>query len=407
MTEKPTFDAFGLHPLVMEGVESMGFNTPSPVQEQTIPLIMEGSDLIACAQTGTGKTAAFLLPVLHRIASDPSEHTTALVIVPTRELTVQIDQQVQGLGYFASVSSKPVYGGGDGSGWELEKSALTQGTDIIIGTPGKLLQHLLMGYVRFQNIKYLILDEADRMLDMGFFEDIFRILKYLPPVRQNLLFSATMPPQIRTLAKKILHQPKEINLSVSKPAEGVIQAAYRVDDRHKIQLITGLLSKKKLTSVLIFASTKASVKELSRTLAKQPGLKVKEMHSDLEQSMREETLNGFKNRSFEILVATDILSRGIDIEKIDLVINYNVPPDPEDYVHRVGRTARAAESGLAITLVNHKELSAFKRIEQFIGSSIYQMQLPADIPAGDHAGGKKHPTKSHHNRRNKQYKKRN
>ncbi|MFO7722639.1 MAG: DEAD/DEAH box helicase [Bacteroidales bacterium] len=376
------FNEFNVHPDVMTGIETMGFEKPSPVQEQAIPVILEGRDLIACAQTGTGKTAAFLIPVIHAIAENPTGKTSTLIIVPTRELTVQIDQQLQGLGYFASIGSKPVYGGGDGSGWELEKAALTRGTDVIIATPGKLLQHLVMGYVKLDGLKHLILDEADRMLDMGFFEDIMRIIDFLPPKRQNLLFSATMPPKIREMARKILHQPTEINLAVSKPAEGVLQAAYLVHDQHKIQLIRSLLENKKLQSVLIFAATKLAVKELGKALKQSSTLRVEVMHSDLEQPQREETLNGFRNRYFEVLVATDILSRGIDIEKIDLVINYNVPMDAEDYVHRVGRTARADETGLAITMVNQKETEAFRRIERFIGSEIYKMRLPADIPTG-------------------------
>jgi ATP-dependent RNA helicase RhlE len=366
----------------MEGIESMGFEKPSPVQESAIPVIMDKRDMIVCAQTGTGKTAAFLIPVMHEIVTNPTGHTTALVIVPTRELTVQIDQQLQGLGYFASISSKAVYGGGDGSGWELEKGALTRGTDVIIATPGKLIQHLTMGYVKLEGLRYLILDEADRMLDMGFFEDIERIIDYLPKERQNLLFSATMPPKIRDLAKKILRKPVEINLAVSKPAEGVIQAAYLVNDQHKIRLIKHLLEDKQLTSILIFASTKIAVKELGKALDAISTLKVKAMHSDLDQQQREETLMGFRNRTFDVLVATDILSRGIDIEKIDLVINFNVPMDAEDYVHRVGRTARADETGLALTLVNQKEVEAFKRIEQFIGNEIYKLKLPEEFSPG-------------------------
>ena len=383
----------------MSGIETMGFERPSPVQEQAIPVILEGKDLIACAQTGTGKTAAFLIPVIHEIVSNPTGLITTLIIVPTRELTVQIDQQLQGLGYFASIGSKPVYGGGDGSGWETEKSALTRGTDVIIATPGKLLQHLAMGYVKFQGLKHLILDEADRMLDMGFHEDILRIISYLPVERQNLLFSATMPPKIRELAKEILKDPHEISLAVSKPAEGVIQAAYHVHDHHKTALITNLLKNKKLNSVLIFAATKVAVKELGKVLATNSRLNVRAMHSDLDQSQREETLNGFRNRAFEVLVATDILSRGIDIEKIDLVINYNVPMDAEDYVHRVGRTARVDESGLAITLVNQKEFEAFRRIERFIGSEIYKMKLPPDIPQEKPGKTASHKRRSYDTRR--------
>jgi ATP-dependent RNA helicase RhlE len=360
----------------------MGFEKPSPVQELAIPVILDKKDLIACAQTGTGKTAAFLIPIINDILQHPGGITNTLVIVPTRELTVQIDQQLQGLGYYAGISSKPVYGGGDGSGWEYEKTALTTGSDVIIATPGKMLQHLVMGYVKLDGLRHLVLDEADRMLDMGFHEDILRIIDFLPKERQNLLFSATMPPKIRSLAKLILKDPVEINLAPSKPAEGVIQAAYLVHDKDKNQLVRSLIENKSLTSVLIFASTKVNVKKLEKELAAISRLKVKAMHSDLDQPTREATLNGFKNRTFQVLVATDILSRGIDIEKIDLVINYNVPMDAEDYIHRVGRTARAEHTGLALTLINHREVEAFHRIEKLIGSEIHKLRLPEDIPAG-------------------------
>lgn len=373
---KTKFADFDLHPDVINGIESMGYKYPSLIQQKAIPVIMQKKDLIACAQTGTGKTAAFLIPVINDIIRNPSVHINTLVIVPTRELTVQIDQQLQGIGYFASISSKPVYGGGDGRGWELEKSALTKGCNIIIGTPGKLLQHLLMGYVKIDNLKHLILDEADRMLDMGFYDDIIRIIKYLPQKRQNLLFSATMPPQIRQLAKKILYKPVEINISVSKPAEGVIQAAYFVSDNNKNILLRSILDNQEIRSVLIFASTKQSVKQLEKELSQIGAFRVRAMHSDLCQSEREKTLLGFKNREFETLVATDILSRGIDIDKIDIVVNYNVPSDPEDYVHRIGRTARAESSGLAITLINNRESGSFKRIERFIGNEVYKLNLP-------------------------------
>lgn len=377
----------------------MGFEKPTPIQELAIPIILGNKDLIACAQTGTGKTAAFLIPIVNDILQHPDGGTNALIIVPTRELTVQIDQQLQGLGYFASISSRAVYGGGDGAGWELEKAALTMGCDVIIATPGKLIQHLVMGYVKLDQLKHFILDEADRMLDMGFFEDIMRIIEYLPAKRQSLLFSATMPPKIRDMAKKILHKPAEINLALSKPAEGVIQAAYLVYDADKPALIRSLLIGKNLQSILIFASTKVSVKQLEKTLSGIPGFTVKAMHSDLDQQQREFTLNGFKNRQFEILVATDILSRGIDIDKIDLVVNYNVPMDAEDYVHRVGRTARADESGLAITLINHKEAEAFMRIEKLIGYDVYKLKLPAEIPSGPPYATRKPGGQSRMNRR--------
>jgi ATP-dependent RNA helicase RhlE len=376
------FSTQQFHPALSEGIDSMGYKDATPVQEKAIPIIMEKKDLIACAQTGTGKTAAFLIPLIHDILTHPNVGTYALIIVPTRELTVQIDQHIQGLGYFAGISSKPVYGGGDGPDWELEKAALTQGCNIIVATPGKMIQHLVMGYVILDNLKVLVLDEADRMLDMGFFEDIVRILDFLPAKRQNLLFSATMPPKIRELARKILHKPVEINLALSKPPEGVMQAACLLYDADKPLFIRKLLEKKHLTSILVFASTKAAVKQLEKTLSGIPGYKTRAMHSDLDQPTREMTLNGFRNRQFEILVATDILSRGIDIDRIELVINYNVPMDAEDYIHRVGRTARAENTGLAITLINHKDVEAFKRIERLIGSEIYKLPLPEGITEG-------------------------
>ncbi len=392
--EHNPFNRFGLHSDVIRGIESLGFGNPTPVQNAAIPEIIKGNDIIACAQTGTGKTAAFLIPVINEIIINNTGKTSTLIIVPTRELTVQIDNQLQGLGYFADISSKPVYGGGDGSGWDLEKSALIKGSDVIIATPGKILQHLTMGYVKFDAIRHLILDEADRMLDMGFSEDIIRIISFLPKRRQNLLFSATMPPKIRDLARQILINPVEINISTDKPADGVIQAAYLVDENCKTDLVRKLIENKKLNSVLIFASTKSAVKNLARSLAASTKLRIREMHSDLEQSKREETLNGFRNRNFEILVATDILSRGIDIDKIEVIINYNVPSDPEDYVHRVGRTARVDQSGLAITLVNYSENDSFKKIERFIGREIYKTKLPEGIHYSDKSGSQKRRRKS-------------
>ena len=370
------FTDFNLNAKLQEGIDAIGYKTATPVQEQVLPIILAGKDLIASAQTGTGKTAAFLLPIIHKILeAHEDEHIHALIIVPTRELALQIAQQLDGLSYFTSVSSIAIYGGGDGSSFETEKKALSHGADIVICTPGKMLSHLNMGYVQVKELKYLILDEADRMLDMGFNEDIMRIISYLPKKRQNLLFSATMPHKMRELARKILHHPEEINISVSKPAENVTQEAFIVYDTQKIPLVSYILKEKKFPSVLIFCSTKISVKDLSREL-KRARFSIEEIHSDLDQSTREKVLSGFINRRTNILVATDVLSRGIDIQDIDLVINYDVPNDGEDYIHRIGRTARAKSKGEAITFVNQKEQGKFARIEQLLGNPVIKAVVP-------------------------------
>ncbi len=377
------FNDFSFAPPVMEGIEAMGYEKPSPIQEQAIPLILQGSDLIACAQTGTGKTAAFLLPLIHKLVTshETSGSIQALIIAPTRELAIQIDQQLQGFSYFANTSSIAVYGGGTGAGFDQEKKALQKGAQVIIATPGRLISHLNLGYVDFSNLKYLILDEADRMLDMGFMPDIMKILSYLPAERQSLLFSATMPEAIRRLTESILRAPQQVNLAVSKPAENVLQAAYLVYENQKIALIESLLLGKELPLVLVFASTKAGVKELESALRRKK-FNVSAIHSDLEQAQRNEVMNRFRARDLQILVATDIVSRGIDVDDISLVINYNVPGDAEDYVHRVGRTARAEKSGVAITFVSEKEFGKFHRIEQFLGMQVRKLVLPAQLGEG-------------------------
>jgi ATP-dependent RNA helicase RhlE len=372
------FKDFGFQDSIMEGIEAMGFSQPTPVQEQAIGPIMQGKDMIACAQTGTGKTAAFILPIINKISSLPMKlnYTSTLVIVPTRELAIQIDKQLEGFGYYAPVSSVAVYGGNDSLSWESQRLAIQNGVDFIIATPGRLLQHIRMGYVSLKRVEHLILDEADRMLDMGFYEDITEIVSYLPAKRQTLLFSATMPSNIRKLAQKTLNNPIEINISVSKPAENVLQAAYHVDDSQKVRLLSHLLKgKDHVKSAIIFASTKQKVKTIEKSL-KSEGLEVRAIHSDLEQKEREEVLRMFRNRNFQLLVATDIISRGIDIEDIDLIVNYDVPNDPEDYVHRIGRTARAQADGVALTFVTPKENVAFKKIESFLGIKIYRIPLP-------------------------------
>lgn len=364
----------------MEGIEASNYENATPVQEQVIPLILQGKDIIASAQTGTGKTAAFLLPLINKIITDPQQNhsNTALVIVPTRELAIQIAQHMEGLSYFTSVSSIAVYGGGDGGAFVQEKKALSQGADVVICTPGKMMAHIKMGYVKMDGLKYLVLDEADRMLDMGFYDDIMFIIKHLPAKRQNLLFSATMPPKIREMARQILHEPAEINISISKPNEKIVQEAFVVFEQQKIPLIRHVLQQKEFTSVLIFCSSKQSVKQLTREL-KRNRVKADEIHSDLEQEQREDVLMKFKSRSLPVLVATDILSRGIDIDNIDLVINYDVPHDGEDYVHRIGRTARAAAEGTAYTFISPKEQRKFLSIERLLGKPVTKATVPPEF----------------------------
>ncbi|MBL7727456.1 MAG: DEAD/DEAH box helicase [Dinghuibacter sp.] len=371
------FTEFNFHPRLMEGIDATNYEEATPVQEQVIPLILEGKDIIASAQTGTGKTAAFLLPVLNKLITEPHHDgfIHALIIVPTRELAIQISDHIEGLSYFTSVSSIAVYGGGDGPAFVQEKKALSQGVDIVVCTPGKMIAHINMGYVQLSKLRYLVLDEADRMLDMGFYDDIMRITSKLPEKKQTLLFSATMPPKIRTMAKKLLHQPAEINIAVSRPPEKIVQQAYPVYDAQKIPLVKYILGSRKWTSVLIFCSRKQTVKQLTATL-KRAGMPVAEIHSDLEQQQREEVLRGFASKRIPVLVATDILSRGIDVDSIELVINFDIPSDGEDYVHRIGRTARAETDGTAITLVGEMEQRKFHAIEQLMGIEVPKITVP-------------------------------
>lgn len=375
-----TFKELGLGEELLQGLDAMGFEKATPIQEEAIPKIINNKDLIACAQTGTGKTAAFVLPVLQKLMSNRRDDNSirALVIVPTRELALQIDQAVMGLSYFADVSSIALYGGGDGADFNQQKKALESGTDMIIATPGKLISHLNMGYMNMKNLEFLILDEADRMLDMGFVEDLNRIVSFLPEKRQNLMFSATMPPKIRDLAKNILSNPDEITLALSKPAEGVIQVAYMVYPDDKPKLIKNLLNKEGLEGVLIFSRTKSNVKQIARRLKSTP-LRIEEMHSDLAQSEREEVMRLYKSKKVQVLVATDIVSRGIDVKELKLVINYDVPDEAEDYVHRVGRTARADSTGMAITFISPDEQQKFSRIESLIGSEIRKQPVPKEV----------------------------
>ncbi len=372
------FNSLGLHEGLLHGLDAMGIRKPTPIQSQAIPAVIDGRDLIACAQTGTGKTAAFLLPiidVIHSYRPKVDGSIRALIIVPTRELALQIDQQMQAIGYYTPINSMPVYGGSDGQSFDQQKAALTGGTEVIVATPGKLLSHLNLGYVPTQGLEFLVLDEADRMLDMGFIDDINRIISFLPKDRQTLMFSATMAPEIRMLAKQVLHEPVEISIALSKPAEGVKQEAYVIWEAQKANILEHILRTNEATSIVIFAGKKVEVRNLARHLHKR-GFNAQGMHSDLEQSEREQVMLDFRNRKLRILVATNVVSRGIDIDDIDLVINYDVPRDPEDYVHRVGRTARAAKKGQAVTFVNDQDMREFGRIEKLIGYEVPKMPVP-------------------------------
>lgn len=371
------FYDFGFDDRLLDGIDSMGYTTATPVQEQVIPPIIAGRDIIAAAQTGTGKTAAFLLPVIQKLITQPhnTHKINAMIIVPTRELAVQISQILEGLSYFTPISSIAIYGGNDGASFANEKKALSTGVDIVICTPGRMISHLGMNYAKLDELQYLILDEADRMLDMGFYDDIVKIISYMPKHRQNLMFSATMPTGIRKLANSILHNPVEINIAISKPPEQILQEAFIVFDAQKIPLVKYVLQQKQFDSVLIFCSSKLNVKQLTEAL-KKANFSADQIHSDLDQDKREQVLIDFKNKKLKILVATDILSRGIDIEDISLVINYDVPHDGEDYIHRIGRTARAATKGTAYTFVSDKEQLKFLKIEKLLGKPVTKQVVP-------------------------------
>jgi len=376
-----TFDDFNFDDSLLEGLYSMGYKKPTPIQEQAIPVILKNKDLIACAQTGTGKTAAYLLPIIHHILKAPTRHLNTLIIAPTRELILQIDQQIDGMGYFCSVGSIAIYGGNDGMTWEKQKHALREGVDIVCATPGRLIALLQNGDINFEHLQHLVLDEADRMLDMGFFDDIKSIINYLPKKRQTILFSATMPPKIRMLANQIANEPEQINIAISKPAAGIVQQVYIVYDSQKESLVKLILKNKDFQSVIIFSSTKDNVKLLERTLHQVDG-SVKAFHSDLEQVEREEIMRDFKAKKIRVLIGTDILSRGIDVDGISLVINYNAPPDPEDYIHRIGRTARAEKAGVAITLVNERDQIKLSKIEDLMGFEVARMSIPSELGPG-------------------------
>lgn len=376
-----TFNDFNFDQSLIDGLQSMGYKLPTPIQQQAIPVIQDGKDLIACAQTGTGKTAAFVLPILDKIIKTKKGGINTLIIAPTRELVLQIDQQIEGMAYFCGVSSIGIYGGNDGVTWERQARALREGVDIVIATPGRLIALLQSGDVRFDSIEHLILDEADRMLDMGFADDIKTILKYVPEKRQTVMFSATMAPKIRVLAGHLLQNPESINIAISKPAAGIVQQAYVVYDGQKEKILKEILKNEDFSSVIIFSSTKEKVKELAQTF-KTLNYSVQGFSSDLEQTEREEIMRNFKSRKLRILIGTDILSRGIDVDGISLVVNFDAPPDPEDYIHRIGRTARAAKEGVAITFINEKDQPRFAQIEALMGIDVMKMPIPEEFGAG-------------------------
>ena len=384
----------------MDGLSAMGFENATPIQEQAIPPIMQGKDILAVAQTGTGKTAAFLLPIINRVTADPIEGVDTIILEPTRELAVQVDRQLEGFSYFTPVSSIAIYGGRDGHSMEMEMRALKKGADIIVATPGRFLAHLQLGYVNLDSVRHLVLDEADRMLDMGFIADIMTIVNKLPRNRQNLLFSATMPHEIRKFSKTILRNPVEISIAISKPAAGIKQGVYMVNDNDKNRLIENILRahsdklREKAERVLIFAGTRRAVKDLTSHL-RNKGFEASAISSDLDQQEREDTLMKFKGKSVPILVATDVLSRGIDIKGIEMVINFDVPNDPEDYVHRIGRTARADETGEAITLVGRDGVRKFSRIEHLMEMKVERLPLPDGFPQlGEGGGGRSNDRRS-------------
>ena len=373
------FHDLDLNPELLDSIDYMGFRETTPIQGKAIPVIMSGRDLIACAQTGTGKTAAFLIPILNNISEKHPDHTHTLILVPTRELALQIDQQILGFAYTLNITSIAVYGGGDGSGWDQERVALSKGADIIVATPGRLISHLNQGYVKFSKIEVLVLDEADRMLDIGFYDDIMHIISFVPKKRQTLMFSATIPPKIRSMSRHIMKNPVEIALEASKPADGVAQMIYMLNEHQKLPLINTLISDNPgYESILIFSSTKKKVKEIVKGLHSKNYL-AEGISSDLGQKEREEMLLRFRSHKSRILVATDVLSRGIDIKDINLVINFDTPSDADDYVHRVGRTARAETTGVAVTLVNKADISKIHRIEKLIGYKVSVEPLPAFI----------------------------
>ncbi len=375
-----TFEDILTNDDVLDGLWDMHFDECTPIQELAIPPVLDGHDILACAQTGTGKTAAYLLPIINQLADGgyPEDSINCVVMAPTRELAQQIDRQLQGFAYFMPVSGIAIYGGTDGDTYEQQRRALKLGADVVIATPGRLLAHLNMGYVDLSKVSFFILDEADRMLDMGFYDDIMRIVAHLPKERQTLLFSATMPDKIQRLASKLLKDPVEIKIAVSKPAENINQEAYVCHENHKLPILKGIFKENAPERVIVFSSSKQKVKNLARDLRGNK-FKIAEMHSDLEQTERDTVMHDFKAGKTQVIVATDILARGIDIDDIEMVVNFDVPREAEDYVHRIGRTARANRSGRAVTFISPDEIYRMKRIEELLEAEVPKTPLPAEF----------------------------
>lgn len=374
------FDEFDFSDELLDALDAMHFEECTPIQEQSMGLILDGYDLIACAQTGTGKTAAYLLPVIDVLADTPrNDHAVrCIVMVPTHELALQIDRQMEGFSYYLPVSSLAIHGGNDGKNFARQQHALRSGADLVIATPGRLLAHMKMGYVDLSKVEVFILDEADRMLDMGFSEDIMRIVSELPKERQTLMFSATMPANIQKLARTILTDPKEVKIAVSKPAEKVDQSVYICHEYQKSNLLKHLFEQGFNKRVIVFASSKLKVRELSQEMRRSKW-KTAEMHSDLDQAQREQVMHDFRSGRIDILIATDILSRGIDIDDIAMVVNYDVPHEAEDYVHRVGRTARANNDGKAVTFVSERDRRRWDGIEKFLDIKVRREEVPSEF----------------------------
>lgn len=377
------FDELNISDELLDALDAMQFEECTPIQEQTIDPILEGHDLIACAQTGTGKTAAYLLPVIDLLAETerPDHAVRCVVMVPTHELAQQIDRQMEGFSYYLPVSSLAIHGGNDGKEFARQQHALRSGADLVIATPGRLLAHMKMGYVDLSKVEFFILDEADRMLDMGFSDDIMRIVAELPKQRQTLMFSATMPKKIQQLAKTILTNPIEVKIAVSKPAEKVDQSVFICHEYQKENLLNHLFEQGFSKKVIVFSSSKLKVRQLSQAMRRHKW-KTAEMHSDLDQAAREKVLHDFRAGRVDILIATDILARGIDIDDIAMVVNYDVPHEAEDYVHRIGRTARADADGKAVTFVSEKDRRGFDQIEKFLDIKVRREAIPAEFGEG-------------------------
>lgn len=362
----------------LDAIDDMGWTSCTPIQEKCIPYIIDGRDMLGIAQTGTGKTAAYLLPILSRLDEEdyPEDSINCVIMSPTRELAQQIDQAMQGFSYYMpDVNSVAVYGGNDGSRYDQESKGMKLGADVIIATPGRLISHITMGNVDFSKVSFFVLDEADRMLDMGFHEDILSITKLLPDTCQTIMFSATMPDKIEELARNILKEPAVVKIAVNKPAEKIKQMACICHENQKLGVLKDVFNKYGQKRVIVFSSSKSKVKEINRNLLSSH-INSGEMHSDLAQSQRDEIMYLFKSGQVDVLVATDIVARGIDIDDISMVVNFDVPHDTEDYVHRIGRTARADHDGVAVTLVSSKDISRFMQIEKFLGHEVEKMPIP-------------------------------